>query len=57
MNSVKNNWYDNPEHPGSLAFPKTWPHMKDYLYGGSEERYRGWLSYNALLGLAAYLYQ
>ena len=54
-NSEKNNWYDNPEHPGSLAFPKAWPHMKDYLYGGSEERYPGWLSFNALLGLAAYL--
>jgi hypothetical protein len=55
--SEKNNWYDNPEHPGSLAFPQTWPHMKDYRYGSSEERYRGWLSFNTLLGYLAYLHE
>ncbi len=55
--SDQSNWYDNPAHAGSLAFPQIWPHMKDYLYGSSEERYRGWLSFNALLGLAAYLHE
>lgn len=55
--SDQSNWYDNPAHAGSLAFPQTWPHLKDYKYGGSEERYPGWLSVNGVLGLLGYLYE
>jgi hypothetical protein len=55
--SEQSNWYDNPAHAGSLAFPQTWPHIKDYRYGGGEERYPGWFSFNTLLGLGAYLHE
>ncbi len=55
--SDQSNWYDNPAHAGSLAFPQTWPHVKDYGYGGSEARYPGWLSVNEAVGRLGYLFE
>jgi len=42
--SQQSNWYDNPDHPGSLAFPDVWPHAKSYPFGGPEEKGKGEMS-------------
>jgi len=54
---VQKNWYDNPDHAGSLVFPQIWPHTKQYRYGGEDQRAANTSLLNELYGLAGYAEQ